>query len=65
MQLEQLVMRKKQRINTYVVEFQQLGSQVRGWGDGASQFQFYNGLPACIKDKICHQGKPATLAEFK
>jgi hypothetical protein len=65
MQLEQLVMREGQRINKYVVEFQRLASQVRGWGDGALRHQFYNGLPARIKDEICHQGKPATLAEFK
>jgi hypothetical protein len=65
MQLEQLVMREGQRINKYVVEFQRLASQVRGWGDGALRRQFYNGLPARIKDEICRQGKPATLAEFK
>jgi len=54
-----------QHINKYVVEFQQLASQVRGWGDGALHHQFYNGLPAHIKDKISHMGKPATLLEFK
>jgi hypothetical protein len=65
MQLKQLVMREGQRINKYIVEFQRLGSQVRDWSDGALRRQFYNRLPARIKDKICCQGKPATLAEFK
>jgi hypothetical protein len=65
MQLEQLYMRDGQRINKYIVEFQRLASQVRGWGDGALRRQFYNGLPARIKDEICRQGKPGTLAQFK
>ncbi|KIK33636.1 hypothetical protein CY34DRAFT_99246, partial [Suillus luteus UH-Slu-Lm8-n1] len=38
---------------------------VRGWGDGALRRQFYNGLLAQIKDEICHQGKPGTLAQYK
>jgi len=49
----------------YVIEFQRLASQVRGWGDGALCRQFYNGLPARIKDEISRMGKPATLSEFK
>jgi hypothetical protein len=65
MQLEQLYMRDGQRINKYIVEFQRLASQVRGWGDGALRRQFYNGLPARIKDEICRQGKPGTLAQYK
>jgi hypothetical protein len=65
MQLEQLNMCEGQRINKYVVEFQRLASQVRGWGDGALRRQFYNGLPARIKDEISCMGKPATLSEFK
>jgi hypothetical protein len=65
MQLEQLNMREGQRINKYVVEFQRLASQVRGWGDGALRHQFYNGLPARIKDEISRMGKPATLSELK
>jgi hypothetical protein len=65
MQLEQLNMHEGQRINKYVVEFQRLASQVRGWGDGALHRQFYNGLPAHIKDEISCMGKPATLSEFK
>jgi len=65
MQLEQLNMREGQCINKYVVEFQRLASQVCGWGDGALCCQFYNGLPARIKDEISRMGKPATLSEFK
>jgi hypothetical protein len=65
MQLKQLNMCKGQCINKYIVKFQRLASQVHGWGDGALHHQFYNGLPACIKDEISHMGKPATLLEFK
>jgi hypothetical protein len=65
MQLKQLNMHKGQHINKYVVEFQRLASQVCGWGDGALHHQFYNGLPARIKDEISHMGKPTTLSEFK
>jgi hypothetical protein len=65
MQLEQLNMREGQCINKYVVEFQRLASQVCGWGDGALCRQFYNGLPARIKDEISRMGKPTTLSEFK
>jgi hypothetical protein len=65
MQLEQLNMREGQHINKYVVEFQRLALQICGWGDGALHCQFYNGLPARIKDEISRMGKPATLSEFK
>lgn len=65
MQLEQLHMRDGQRINKYVVEFQRLASQVRGWGDSALRCQFYNRLPARIKDEISRMGKPSTLSEYK
>jgi hypothetical protein len=65
MQLKQLNMREGQRINKYIVKFQRLASQVHRWGDGALHCQFYNGLPARIKDKISCMGKPATLSEFK
>jgi hypothetical protein len=65
MQLEQLNMREGQHINKYVVEFQRLALQIHGWGDGALCCQFYNGLPAHIKNEISRMGKPATLLEFK
>jgi hypothetical protein len=50
MQLEQLNMHEGQCINKYIVEFQRLASQVCRWGDRALCHQFYNGLPAHIKD---------------
>jgi len=65
MQLEQLNMCEGQCINKYIGEFQRLASQVHGWGDGALHYQFYNRLPACIKDKISCMDKPVTLSEFK
>lgn len=63
-QLEHLMMRDGQRINEYVVEFNRLMTQVRGWGDGALRHQFYKGLPARLKDEISRIGKPDTLEEF-
>jgi hypothetical protein len=64
-QLEQLHLRDGQRIMKYIVEFNRLATLVRGWGDGALRRQFYNGLPSCIKDEVCRQGKPGTLLELK
>ena len=64
-QLEQLHLRDGQRITKYIVEFNRLATLVRGWGDGALRRQFYNGLPARIKDEVCRQGKPVTLIELK
>jgi hypothetical protein len=64
-QLEQLQLRDGQRINKYVVDFQHLASQVRGYGDGALRRQFYTGLPARIKDEISRVGKPNTLSELR
>ncbi|KAG6327868.1 hypothetical protein ID866_11221 [Astraeus odoratus] len=60
-QLDHLQMKENQHINKYVVEFNWLVSQVRGYGDGALCHQFYSGLPDCIKDKICRVGKPCNL----
>ncbi|KAG6327039.1 hypothetical protein ID866_12050, partial [Astraeus odoratus] len=34
---------------------------VRGYGNGALHHQFYSGLLDCIKDEICHVGKPHNL----
>ncbi|KAG6327466.1 hypothetical protein ID866_11623 [Astraeus odoratus] len=60
-QLDHLQMKENQQINKYVVEFNRLVSQVRGYGDGALCHQFYSGLPDHIKDEICHVGKPHNL----
>ncbi|KAG6327559.1 hypothetical protein ID866_11530 [Astraeus odoratus] len=54
-------MKENQCINKYVVEFNWLTSQVRGYDDGALRHQFYSGLPDCIKDEICYIGKPHNL----
>ena len=51
-QLDHLSMKDGQRINKYVVEFNQIALQVRGYGEGALRHHFYNGLPDQIKDKI-------------
>ncbi|KAH7917940.1 hypothetical protein BV22DRAFT_993897, partial [Leucogyrophana mollusca] len=60
-----LQMCENQRINKYIVEFNRLASQVKGWGDGALHHQFYKGLPACIKDEISHVRKPSTLSKLR
>ncbi|KAG6327495.1 hypothetical protein ID866_11594 [Astraeus odoratus] len=64
-QLDHLQMKENQCINKYVVEFNRLASQVRGYGDGALCHQFYSGLPDHIKDKICHIGKPHNLDDLR
>jgi hypothetical protein len=58
-------MKDGQRINKYVVEFNRIASQVRGYGEGALRHHFYNGLPDRIKDEISRIGKPPTLAELR
>src|SRR5260370_26671808 len=47
----------------YLVWFNTLEACV-GWGEGALHFQFYNGLPNRLKDKIVILGKPDTLHEL-
>ncbi|KAG6327671.1 hypothetical protein ID866_11418 [Astraeus odoratus] len=64
-QLDHLQMKENQCINKYVVEFNWLASQVRGYGDGALRHQFYSGLPNHIKDKICRVGKPHNLDDLR
>ncbi|KAG6328591.1 hypothetical protein ID866_10497, partial [Astraeus odoratus] len=63
-QLDHLQMKENQHINKYMVEFNQLASQVRGYGDGTLHHQFYSGLPDHIKDKICHVWKPHNLGDL-
>ncbi|KAG6325925.1 hypothetical protein ID866_13164 [Astraeus odoratus] len=63
-QLDHLQMKENQCINKYVVKFNWLASQVRGYGDGTLHHQFYSGLPDCIKDEICHVGKPHNLDDL-
>ncbi|KAG6325716.1 hypothetical protein ID866_13373 [Astraeus odoratus] len=57
-QLDHLQMKDGQCINKYVIEFNRLASQVRGYGDGALRHYFYSGLPDHVKDEICQVGKP-------
>ncbi|KAG6326855.1 hypothetical protein ID866_12234, partial [Astraeus odoratus] len=52
-QLDHLQMKDGQCINKYVVEFNRLTSQVRGYGDGALCHYFYSSLPDHVKDEIC------------
>jgi hypothetical protein len=63
-QLDHLSMKDCQCINKYVVEFNQIASQVCGYGEGALCHHFYNSLPDRIKDKILCVGKPPTIAEL-
>ncbi|KAG6327988.1 hypothetical protein ID866_11101 [Astraeus odoratus] len=60
-QLDHLQMKENQCIKKYMVKFNQLASQVRGYGNGTLHHQFYSGLPDCIKDEICCVGKPCNL----
>ncbi|KAG6327317.1 hypothetical protein ID866_11772, partial [Astraeus odoratus] len=64
-QLNHLQMKENQCINKYMVEFNWLTSQVRGYGDGALCHQFYSGLPDRIKDEICCIGKPCNLDDLR
>ncbi|KIM50097.1 hypothetical protein SCLCIDRAFT_34661 [Scleroderma citrinum Foug A] len=44
-QLDHLCMKDTHHINRYVVDFNQIMSQVWGYGDGALHHHFYSGLP--------------------
>ncbi|KAG6327620.1 hypothetical protein ID866_11469 [Astraeus odoratus] len=63
-QLNHLQMKENKCINKYMVKFNQLASQVRGYGNGALCHQFYSGLPNHIKDEIFHVGKPHNLDDL-
>src|SRR5258708_33251836 len=58
-----LSMQSNSRISEYLVWFNMLASQVL-WGDVALCFQFYDGLPEQLKDKITILGKPGSLQEM-
>jgi len=60
-QLDHLRMKENHRANRYVVDFNRIASQIRGYGDGALRHHFYTGLPDRIKDEISRVGKPRTL----
>jgi hypothetical protein len=63
--LDHLSMKDGQRITKYVVEFNRIASQIRGYGEGALRHHFYNCLPDCIKDEISRVGKPSTLSDLR
>ena len=60
-QLDHLQMKDSHRITRYIVDFNCLASQVRGYGDGALWHYFCNGPPDRIKDELSHIGKPWSL----
>jgi len=60
-QLEHLRMKDAHRVTRYIVDFNQLASQVQDYRDGALRRLFYSGLPDRLKDKIARVGKPLTL----
>ena len=53
-----------QHITKYITQFTRLATQVR-WGTAALRYQFYNGLPTRLKDRISEQGKPDNLNTLK
>src|SRR5258707_10973861 len=56
-------MSSRAQLSDYLVRFNTLASRVE-WGDAALRFQFYNGLPERLKDRIALLGKPNTLREL-
>ncbi len=62
-ELHHLSMQSNSHISEYLVWFNMLASQVL-WEDVALCFQFYNGLPEWLKDKIMILGKPESLWEM-
>ena len=63
MELRHLSMNHDTHLTEYLVRFNTLAARVR-WGDAALRFQFYDGLPNCLKDRIAILGKPDTLREL-
>src|SRR5258705_379455 len=58
-----LSMQYDSHISEYLVQFNTLASQVY-WGDAALRFQFYDGLPERLKEKVAILGKPESLREM-
>ena len=63
-QLNKVHMKDNQWINKYLVEFNRIASQLRGYGEAALRHHFYNGLLDWIKDKICCIGKPQSQIDM-
>src|SRR5258708_11466061 len=51
------------RLAEYLVCFNTLASRV-GWGEQALRFQFYDGLPEHLKDRLAMLGKPDSLRKL-
>ena len=58
-----LSMQPNSCISEYLVQFNMLASRV-SWGNAVLRFQFYDGLPKQLKDKITILGKPESLQEM-
>src|SRR6266436_1722402 len=56
-------MTSRARLSEYLVRFNTLVSRVE-WGGAVLRFQFYDGLPERLKDRIALLGKPNTLREL-
>jgi len=54
-------MKDAHRVTQYIVDFNQLASQIQDYGDGTLRRLFYSGLPDRLKDEIARVGKPLTL----
>ena len=61
--LHHLSMQSDSHILEYLVRFNTLASRVY-WGDVALRFQFYDGLPERLKEKVAILGKPESLREM-
>ena len=64
-QLKSLVMKDNHRINKYIIEFNRYASQLHGYGEGALQSLFYDGLPDRLKDEIYRSGRPDSLWDLR
>src|SRR5260370_36613052 len=51
------------KLSEYLVRFNTLALWV-GWGEQVLCFQFYNGLPECLKDWLAMLGKPNSLRDL-
>src|SRR6266436_1732374 len=51
------------KLSKYLVQFNTLASHV-GWGKQVLCFQFYDGLPECLKDWLAMLGKPNSLCNL-
>src|SRR5260221_3072898 len=62
-ELHHLSMQYDSCISEYLVRFNTLASRVH-WGDAALRFQFYDGLPERLKEKVMILGKPESLRKM-